>query len=104
MTKPTNEAPLPPDTPTDNSPPAAGASKGDEHLRRLLGPKAPRMPVVMEPEPLPIDEDLPLDSISASASAEDLPPSENPDDLAAAMRRTGASREELEELARNLGF
>jgi len=25
--------------------------EGDEHLRRLLGAGAPRLPVVMEPEP-----------------------------------------------------
>ena len=37
----------------DLEPKNAEVSKGDEHLLRLLGRKAPRMPVVPEPEPLP---------------------------------------------------
>jgi hypothetical protein len=37
----------------DLEPNNAKVSKGDEHLLRLLGRKAPRMPVVQEPEPLP---------------------------------------------------
>ena len=39
----------------DLEPKNAEVSKGDEHLLRLLGRKAPRMPVVPEPEPLPVE-------------------------------------------------
>jgi|ETNmetMinimDraft_26_1059896.scaffolds.fasta_scaffold443358_1 hypothetical protein len=66
-------------------------SKGDEFLRRLLGPRAAPLPVVLEPD---ASQDLPEEPL----------PSEEPDWLAGLMRKTGASREELEEEARELGF
>ena len=49
------------------------------------------MPVVQEPPSIPVSD-------------EELEQSVEPDCLAGVMRKTGTTREELEEYARDLGF
>jgi hypothetical protein len=88
--------------------------KGDEHLHRLLGRTAAPLPVVPEPDPLPV-EDVPqpsrlqqgadaiLNLRRARQGLEPVPPGEI-DWFAGVKARWGLTDEEIEEHARDMGF
>lgn len=89
------------------------SSTGEEHLRRLLGRQAPRLPIVSEPQAAPIGEDLPLpprpkSSRDSAPAARPPTPSEELDEIAAFNEATNGGSKELEEemrqMAKDFGF
>ena len=82
------------------------SSAGEEHLHRLLGPQAPRLPQVSEPLPSPTDEDL--QPRSTPSKPEDTRPStaseSGADPLEGVKEVHGLSDEEAESYAEEFGF